>query len=39
MSLLTDQEFLNVVFLCTRKIELNGLDAEYMIIISRIGDN
>ena len=31
--MLTDQEFLNVVFLCTRKIELNGLDAEYMNVL------
>ena len=31
--MLTDQEFLNVVFLCTRKIELNRLDADYMNVL------
>ncbi len=30
---LTDKEFLNVVFLCTRKIELNRLDADYMNVL------
>lgn len=30
---LTDKEFLNVVFICTRKIELNGLNADYMNIL------
>ncbi len=30
---LTDREFLHVVYICTRKIELNGLDAEYMNIL------
>ena len=30
---LTDKEFLNVVFVCTRKIELNGLNADYMNIL------
>lgn len=33
MITLTDKEFLNVVFLCTRKIEMNGLDAEYMNLL------
>lgn len=30
---LTDKEFLNVVFLCTRKIKLNRLDADYMNVL------
>ncbi len=30
---LTDKEFLHVVFICTRKIELNGLEADYMNIL------
>ncbi len=30
---LTDKEFLHVVYICTRKIELNGLEAEYMNIL------
>ncbi|MDE6388992.1 MAG: hypothetical protein K2L82_14420 [Lachnospiraceae bacterium] len=31
--MLTDQELLNVVFLCTRKIELNRLEADYMNVL------
>lgn len=30
---LTDKEFSNVVYICTRKIELNVLDADYMNIL------
>ncbi len=30
---LTDKEFLHVVFICTRKIEINGLEADYMNIL------
>lgn len=30
---LTDREFLEVVYLCTRKIEMNGLEADYMNLL------